>query len=194
MSFNLNLLKNIEDIKDGFSAEELSRLNRKGIYTLWDLQCETVESLEKENLSSITTKIIRILSEHDLSLQFGESNAKILRGLSNNGVFYLKKLDSKLFVKESKSMQIIKKLVEKYFTYKSQKTFANKKTDGINSKIREEKIAEEMNAYERIVFEKQAETNEASTPLSRLNEKMKSINAKFHHDPNGFKKKNEFVR
>lgn len=194
MSFNLNLLKNIEDTKNDFTPEELSRMNKKGIYSLWDLQCETVESLTKMNLSGSITKIIRVLEDNDLSLQLHQGNSNILKGLTNNGVNCLKKLDSKLFEKNSKSMAVIKKLVERYFEYKSQKAFSVKKMDGINAKIREEKIAEEMNAYERIVFEKQAETNEASNPISRLDEKMKSINIKFHHDPNCFKKKNEFVR
>lgn len=194
MSFNLNLLKNIEDIKEGFTTDELSRLNKKGIYSLWDLHCETVESLEKMNCSSMITKIIRILDAENLSLQTSKANSKVLKGLTNNGVNSLKVLDANFFVKDSKSMNVIKKIVEKYFEFKTQKTFAFKKTDGINAKIREEKIADEMNAYERIVFEKQAQINASSTPISRLEEKIKSINMKFHHNPNGFKKKNEFVR
>lgn len=186
MSFNFNLLKYIDQFET--NVETLTKLQNMGIYNLWDLHCETVESLEKKGIKP--TKIIALLDSEGLSLQTSKTASTILKGLSKSGVSYLKNLDCKYFENNSKSFEIIKNLSKYYFDYKIYKNFEDKKTSGITARNREEKIAGEIETYERVIIDQQEKLECSSCgPVDRLRKKIRGVNARF--SDNTAKNKNE---
>lgn len=178
MAFNLNLLKNIDEFNLG--VETQTKLQKAGIYNLWDLSCECVESLEKKGIK--TTQMIILLEENNLSLQTNKTFSTILKGLSKSGVSYLKNLDKKYFEKDSNSFEIIKKLTKKYFDYKIYKNYETKRNAGINSRIREDKIADEIETYERVLIDKQEALSCGAGPVDRLKKKIRGVNDRFSNN------------